>query len=44
MTDWQKLVEYIHSAEVQAAVARYKLEPEAEEQEPQAEQIAMEGI
>jgi hypothetical protein len=31
MTDWQDLVTWMHSAEVQAAVARNTPEPEAEE-------------
>jgi hypothetical protein len=30
MTDWQKLVEYMHCAEVQAAVARYERGREGE--------------
>jgi hypothetical protein len=40
---WQELVDWMHSAEVQAAVARYA-EPEAEAEEPQPQQLEMEGI
>lgn len=44
-TDWQELVEWMHSPEVQEAVARYaRQEPEAEESEGEPRQLAMEGI
>jgi len=42
MTDWQEIIEFMHDPETQEAVARQS-EPQ-EDEEPQPEQMAMEGI